>query len=420
MTEVRGPWEVLCATVLLLVACGGDDPANPIDDGVPPSQSLAECTPEGTTAGWSFTRLGLGAKPALALGTDGTVHAAFMNEATDGWVRYARLAVGADEPSAPESVDAGYFYGPIDIVVGSDDQPWVLFHDHSREDQVLALRAASGSWSLRPMSNSGHDGWYNAGVLDAAGTLHTATYDPRGFDGQGVTYGAWDGLSWRIELAAPGSFGYAGGMAIALTADGRAHIAFFDDVAGEARIASRSGDGTWDVTTIEALGGGLETGRFPDLAVGSDGETLHLVYFARSSATQGGGPVRHGRAGRLPDHRPRRGVGLLHRNERRAGHRDSGSGLEREAGHRRPGPITATRASSRGQWHRDPGGLPGGHRCGLQAADRRRHRRSGPSARGLVAVWGSPGDGLPRRERLSQSPRHGRTAAQTGSLRRRT
>ena len=287
MTEVRGPWEVLCATVLLLVACGGDDPANPIDDGVPPSQSLAECTPEGTTAGWSFTRLGLGAKPALALGTDGTVHAAFMNEATDGWVRYARLAVGADEPSAPESVDAGYFYGPIDIVVGSDDQPWVLFHDHSREDQVLALRAASGSWSLRPMSNSGHDGWYNAGVLDAAGTLHTATYDPRGFDGQGVTCGAWDGLSWRIELAAPGSFGYAGGMAIALTADGRAHIAFFDDVAGEARIASRSGDGTWDVTTIEALGGGLETGRFPDLAVGSDGETLHLVYFARSSATQG-------------------------------------------------------------------------------------------------------------------------------------
>ena len=32
MAEARRPWEVLCATVLLLVACGGDDPANPIDD----------------------------------------------------------------------------------------------------------------------------------------------------------------------------------------------------------------------------------------------------------------------------------------------------------------------------------------------------------------------------------------------------
>ena len=241
MTEVRRPWEALCATVLLLVACGGDDPANPIDDGVPPSESLAVCTPEGTTAGWSFTMLGSGAKPALALGTGGTVHAAFMNEAMDGWVRYARLSVGADAPSAFESIDAGYFYGPIDIVMGSDDQPWVLFHDHSRGDQVLALRAASGSWSLRPMSNSGHDGWYNAGVLDAGGTLHTATYDPRGFAGRGVTYGVWDGSSWRIELAAPGSFDYAGGMSIVLTADSRAHIAFFDDGAGEARIAAQVG-----------------------------------------------------------------------------------------------------------------------------------------------------------------------------------
>ena len=287
MAEARRPWEVLCATVLLLVACGGDDPANPIDDEAPSSETLTACTPEGTTAGWSFTRLGSGAKPAIALGTGGTVHAAFMNEATDGWVRYVRLSVGADAPSAVESVDAGYFYGPIDLVMGSDDQPWVLFHDHSGEDQVLALRAAGGSWSLRPMSNSGHDGWYNAGVLDAAGTLHTATYDPRGFAGRGVIYGAWDGSAWGIELAAPGSFDYAGGMAIALTADGRAHIAFFDDAAGEARIASRSDDGTWDVTTIEALEGDLETGRFPDLAVGSDGQTLHLVYLARSSETQG-------------------------------------------------------------------------------------------------------------------------------------
>ena len=287
MGKTRRPWEVLCATVFSIVACGGDDPANPLDDGTPPSETLAECTPEGNTTGWTFTRLGEGAKPAIALGGDGTVHIAFMNESTQGWVRYAPLAVGADAPGALETVDAGYFYGPIDIVMGSDDQPWVLFHDHTREDQVLALRDASGSWSLQPMLNSGHDGWYNAGVLDAAGTLHTAAYDPRGFDGQGVTYGVWDGSAWSTEIAAQGSFDYAGGMSIALTADGTVHIAFFDDGAGEARLASQSGDGTWDVTTIEALEGGVETGRFPDLAVGLDGETLHLVYFARSSATQG-------------------------------------------------------------------------------------------------------------------------------------
>ena len=287
MEGAQGTWQRLCVAVLLLAACSGDDPASPIDDRLPAGEGVVACTPEGPTSGWSFAQLGSGAKPALALGTDGTVHAAFMNEATNGWLRYAQLSVGDNAPSVPESVDTGYFYGPIDIVLGSDGQPYVLFHDHSREDQVLALQNASASWSLQPMSNSGHDGWYNAGVFDAAGTLHTASYDPSGFAGRGVIYGAWNGSSWGIEVAAPGSFDYAGGTAIGLTADGRVHVAFFDDGAGEARIASRSDDATWDVTTIETLEGVVEAGRFPDLAVGLDGETLHLLYLARSSATQG-------------------------------------------------------------------------------------------------------------------------------------
>lgn len=64
------------------------------------------------------------------------------------------------------------------------------------------------------MANAGHDGWYNSGFVDPGGTLHTATYDPAGFGGRGVVYGAWDGASWDIEVAAPGSFDYAGGTEI--------------------------------------------------------------------------------------------------------------------------------------------------------------------------------------------------------------
>ncbi len=243
--------------------------------------------PENAGSEWSFAPLGLGAKPALALGTDGTVHAAFMYEAQSGWIRYSRLGVGDTGAGAPESVDAGYFYGPIDIVLDLNDQPMVLYHDHNLEDQVLAIRDASASWSLLPMSNTGHDGWYNSGVIDAAGTLHTASYDPSGFSGQGVMYGAWDGVTWGVGVAAPGSFDYAGGMTIALTADGGIHIAFFDDVAGEARITTRLPAGPWDVTTIEEQAGELETGRFPDLAIAPDGETLHAVYLARSEEEQG-------------------------------------------------------------------------------------------------------------------------------------
>ena len=70
------------------------------------------------------------------------------------------------------------------------------------------------------MSNTGHDGWYNVGTIDPDGRLLTATYDPRQFSGAGVNYGVWDGSDWTVELAAPGRFDYAGGMALVRASDG--------------------------------------------------------------------------------------------------------------------------------------------------------------------------------------------------------
>ena len=119
-----------------------------------------------------------------------------------GWVRYTTLASGASVPAPVQDVADGYFYGPIDLVLGSDGRPLILYHDHDREDQVLAIGSGSG-FQLRPMENAGHDGWYNTGVVGPDGTLHTVTYDPRGFSGRGLNYGAWDGTRWRVELAAP-------------------------------------------------------------------------------------------------------------------------------------------------------------------------------------------------------------------------
>jgi hypothetical protein len=276
-------------SVTVAAACGGSDPAGPMDGGEDPGSipDVSVCTPAGNTAGWSFARLGVGAKPAITIGQGGTVHAAFMNEALDGWVRYAKLSVGASSPSSPETVDAGYFYGPIDIVLDGGGLPYISFHDHDLEDQVLGQRSVSGGWSLHAMTNLGHDGWYNKAVRGSDGTVHTATFDPGGFSGRGVNYGGWNGSSWTIELAAPGSFDYAGGTAIALTADGRIHIAFFDDVEGALRLATRSGPDDWDVTTVEPIGEYLEAGRFPDLEVDPDGQTLHLVYLARTASTEG-------------------------------------------------------------------------------------------------------------------------------------
>lgn len=170
---------------------------------------------------------------------------------------------------------------------------WVLYHDHTRGDQVLGARIGS-DWSLHPMPNSGQDGWYGSGTVSARGTLLTASYDPSGFEGAGVIYGEWNGSDWTIELAAGGSLDYTGGMALVQAGDGSVHVAFFDDVLGEIMLATRTG-GEWTVTTVEAGGDALDVGYFSDMVVDPDGSTLHMVYLERATASTG--VVRYARGG---------------------------------------------------------------------------------------------------------------------------
>ena len=79
-------WQSPClagiaALTTMLMACGSDSPASPSGGNV-----VSVCVPSGSVEGWRFTRFGVGAKPAIAVAADGTVHATFMNEAMDGWV----------------------------------------------------------------------------------------------------------------------------------------------------------------------------------------------------------------------------------------------------------------------------------------------------------------------------------------------
>ena len=56
-------------------------------------------------------------------------------------------------------------------------------------------------------------------------------------------------------------------------------------------IASREGPNDWSVSIIEPKGDHVEVGRFPDMEVDPDGNTLHLVYLALGGA--GGDVVRY-------------------------------------------------------------------------------------------------------------------------------
>ena len=112
------------------------------------------------------------------------------------------------------------------------------------------------------MTNTGHDGWYNSIVVDGADTVHTASFDPAAFNGDGVLYGRWDG-TWSVELAAAGRFDYKNGTSIAVATDGTVYVAFYDDMGGRARLARRDMGGQWDVATVESARDHLERRLFP-------------------------------------------------------------------------------------------------------------------------------------------------------------
>lgn len=265
---------LLVVSVATLVGCGSD----PTD----PDLGFA-CGPA-EPDGWLWVDVGEGTKPALALASDGTPHLAFMLESLSGWVAHSQIDPSG-VPATATTVASGYFYGPIDIDVHSG-VPAIVYHDHDREDQVLANRTVSGEWDLEPMANGGHDGWYNSIEVGADGTFHTGTFDPSGFGGVGVNYGRFSGGQWNVEVAAPGSFMYDGGLSLALSPDGTPYIVFFDDVAKVGRIARRNGPGDWEVDVLETLNGELESGRFPQLVI-DDAGGLHVAYLARTSTSAG-------------------------------------------------------------------------------------------------------------------------------------
>jgi hypothetical protein len=280
--------------LVVVAACGDDGPSQPIDD-IPVDEGIAMCTPSGADASWTFSRLGAGTKPAIAVHSDGTVHALLMNEAEPGWLRYVKLPAGSRAPEALTTVASGYLYGPMELVLDDNDQPIAVYHDHTREDQVLAIRE-SGGWTQIPMENPGHDGWYNAATIDQSGLLHTASMDPAGFNGRGVMYGFRVDGRWIIEVAAPGSFDYAGGLSIVAPLSG-VHIAYFDDQEGVVKITTGNGPGRWDIVTVEPRGSFQEVGRFPDMAYDDETGDMHLVYLARTSASSGSIRYAKGRPG---------------------------------------------------------------------------------------------------------------------------
>ncbi len=242
---------------------------------------------------WTFTELGPGIKPALAVDDNNSPHVAFLTEAIVGAVFYASNKSGDWETA---TVAEGYFYGPVDIDVTGAGVPYIAYHDHeaasfdpSLGSGVLQIKD-DGGWAKVQIEDPGHDQWDADVAVEDNGNWHFAGVDP-------VQFGSVVGLEYvtnafgepRVEEVGSGAIPYEFGVSVEVGDGGEVGISYYDARQQSLNYAERSaGDGgSWSIANIQADG---DSGRYSDLAYDAAGRP-HVSYWVFSSSNSG--VVRH-------------------------------------------------------------------------------------------------------------------------------
>ena len=254
-----------------------------------PTAEAQTSPPAQETAGafaWTIEEIDTGTKPSLALTTDDVPNVAYMLEAQDGFVRNAVRNGSTWDIS---DVVNGYFYGPLDIAIGPDDVPHIVYHDHQdssfKPDKGDAILSSleNGEWKFEKLFDDGHDGWDTRITVDSEGGVHISAIDPLDFGGNGVEYYSKDDSGkWIVEDIGSGPQTYKYATSIAVDPQGNPHITFFDQDDKTLALASRDDSG-WSINVVD---GERDAGLFSSLIIDSDGR-FHVSYLLRQSQTSG-------------------------------------------------------------------------------------------------------------------------------------
>lgn len=236
---------------------------------------------------WEIEAVGTGAKPEIAVGADGSVHIAFVDERREGALYYGRRYPDRWIIEIPHE---GYFYAPLDMAIDSNGFAHIAYHDHETADLSYATNSVPG-WLVESVEDPGHDGWDASLAVDAAGRVHVTSIDPVMFNSDvGVEYAVRDELGWSVEEIGSGPIPYAFGTSLALDPGGLPHVTFHDGddsfggADGHLLYALRTGN-AWQIEVVDDLG---DTGKFSSMALDGDGAP-HVAYL--SWRTPGSGMI---------------------------------------------------------------------------------------------------------------------------------
>ena len=121
--------------------------------------------------------------------------------------------------------------------------PQISYHGHDNEDAVYVV-LVDGEWRVENIQIDGHDGWDNNLSVDSTGSPHIVSIDPSQFGGtSGVEYATFDTQNWNVEEVGSGPVAYEFGSFIALDAQDRPHVVWFDDGEEDLKYATQDGTG---------------------------------------------------------------------------------------------------------------------------------------------------------------------------------
>jgi hypothetical protein len=210
-------------------------------------------------------------------------HIAFMIEDFGGGTYYALKDGGQWQV---EQLVEGYFYGPLDITLGLDQEPHIVYHDHSApgnidEGDAIYLFKNGGVWQSETIGHAGHDGWDASIVIGLEGEVHIASIDPLQFGGlDGVEWGVRANDGWFVSAIGSGPVPYEFDTDIAIGPEGLPHLVYHD---GSETLTLGAGadlfyarfNGSWEIQTVETEG---DVGKFASLAIDAQGRP-HITYF---------------------------------------------------------------------------------------------------------------------------------------------
>jgi hypothetical protein len=186
------------------------------------------------------------------------------------------------DPTPAPSFNRGFY---VDMALDSTGSPWLAY----QERDMTALYVARGSGDPITFAHESVDGegevqggllvgnfdagYYASIALDAGDVPHVAHWDK---DGDRLRYATNSGEGWLVENVDVGNVGQFTSIGIR---QGEPIIAYYDYGAGSLKVAIKSG-GAWTTETVDAGDGSTAsaTGKYTDLLV-SDNGVVHIAYY---------------------------------------------------------------------------------------------------------------------------------------------